>query len=117
MSATAREPAGPRPSRLEFEHRGDGRFAVHGELGFATAAGALQRARPLFEPHSVIELDLAGVTRADSAGLALLLEWVNWARGTAREIRFANLPGQLLAIAQISEVEDMLHRAERWTGA
>lgn len=101
---------------LEFEHLGGGRFAVHGELGFATAAAGLQRTKALFEPHSSIELDLAGVTRADSAGLALLLEWVNWARGSAREIRFANIPAQILAIAQISEVGDMLHRAERWTG-
>jgi phospholipid transport system transporter-binding protein len=73
--------------RVEFADLGDGRFSVSGELGFATAVEALNTSRRLFESCTRIDLDLAGVTRADSAGLALLLEWVNWARRTAREIR------------------------------
>ena len=102
---------------VELLDRGDGCFAIRGELGFGTVMAVLQKSKSLFAGHSVIELDLAGVTRTDSAGLALLLEWVNWARNTAREIRYLNIPAQIIAIAQISEVEDMLYRAERWTGA
>jgi phospholipid transport system transporter-binding protein len=100
---------------VEFRSQGDGRFRVEGELGFGTAAAALERSRALFRNHAVIELDLSGVRRADSAGLALLLEWVNWARNSAREIQFHHIPAQLIAIAQISEVDEMLHRAERWS--
>lgn len=103
--------------RVRFEDHGQGRFAVFGELSFATAVAALEQGRALFGDHSVLELDLAGVSRADSAGLALLLEWVTWARNTAREISYRNLPQQVLCIAQISEVEDMLYRAERWVDA
>lgn len=105
------------PGRVEFEALGGGRFAIRGELGFQTARDALEQSKVLFADHSIIELDLAGVQRADSAGLALLLEWVNWARNTAREVTFRNIPEQIISIAQISEVEDMLSRAERWTGA
>lgn len=103
--------------RVVFEPLGRGRFALRGELGFKTARDALEQSKVLFADLTIIELDLAGVTRADSAGLALLLEWVNWARNSVREITFRNIPAQILAIAEISEVEDMLHRAERWTGA
>lgn len=109
--------AGAAPGEVSFEDHGQGRFAVFGELSFATAVDALEQGRTLFSDHSVLELDLAGIKRADSAGLAVLLEWVTWARNTAREISYRNLPQQVLCIAQISEVEDMLHRAERWTGA
>lgn len=105
------------PGQVEFDDRGDGRFAVLGDLSFQTVVVALEESKELFSEHSVIELDLAGVKRADSAGLALLLEWVNWARNNAREVRFRNIPEQILSIAQISEVEDMLYRAERWGGA
>ncbi len=101
---------------VAFHPQGEGRFLVEGELDFDTAGAALARSRQLFRDYSVIELDLSGVRRADSAGLALLLEWVNWARNSAREIQFDHIPAQLLAIAQISEVDDMLHRAERWSG-
>lgn len=104
------------PGPFAFEDHGDGRFSIRGDLGFTTAVAALEKSKALFSAYSIIELDLVGVERADSAGLALLLEWVNWARGSAREISFRNIPAQIISIAQISEVEDMLHRAERWTG-
>jgi phospholipid transport system transporter-binding protein len=109
--------AGNSPGQVELSDLGDGRFAIHGDLGFQTVIEALEQSKEHFAPHSIIEIDLAGVQRADSAGLALLLEWVNWARGSAREITFRNIPAQITSIAEISEVEDMLRRAERWTGA
>lgn len=116
MSAGATEGPGS-GADVRFQSQGQGRFRVEGELGFGTAGPALARSRALFRDHAVIELDLSGVRRADSAGLALLLEWVNWARNNAREIQFHHIPAQLMAIAQISEVDDMLRRAERWSGA
>jgi phospholipid transport system transporter-binding protein len=94
-----------------FTDLGDGRFELSGDLSFQTAAAALEESKGLFSGHAAIEIDLAGVTRADSAGLALLLEWVNWAHRSDRRLRFRNLPAQILCIAEISEVEDMLPRA------
>lgn len=116
---TARVDAAPEVPTgvVEFRDRGGGRFEILGELTFQTAVAALDRSRTLFAKHSVIDLDLAGVARADSAGLALMLEWVNWARNHVRDLRFHNIPAQVISIAQISEVEDMLGRAARWTGA
>ena len=52
-------------------------------------------------------MDLSGVRNADSAGLALLLEWITWANHTVREIRFTGMPEKLLAIAKTSEVENL----------
>jgi len=105
------------PGQLQLEDRGGGRFAIRGDLGFQTVVMALEESKSLFSDHGTIEIDLAGVQRADSAGLALMLEWVNWARNSAREVKFRNIPAQIISIAQISEVEDMLYRAERWMGA
>jgi phospholipid transport system transporter-binding protein len=102
---------------VEFRDRGGGRFEILGELSFQTAATALEKSKAVFSKHSIIEIDLAGVTRADSAGLALMLEWVNRARNNAHDLRFTNIPAQIISIAEISEVEDMLYRGERWTGA
>jgi phospholipid transport system transporter-binding protein len=91
-----------------FTELGEGRFELGGELSFHTAGAALEESKGLFSGHEAIEIDLAGITRADSAGLALLLEWVNWAHSNDRRLRFRNLPAQILCIAEISEVEDML---------
>lgn len=100
--------------KFEFTNLGDGRFAVSGNLEIETAKDAYEESMIKFNPFSELEIDLSGVTRADSAGLALMLEWVHWAKNTAREIRFKNVPEQILSIARISEVESILSAGERW---
>ncbi|MBF6309145.1 STAS domain-containing protein, partial [Nocardia farcinica] len=52
--------------------------------------------------------DLQAVTRSDSAGLALLVEWMQFARQQDRKLSFRNLPDQLRDIARISGLEDLL---------
>jgi phospholipid transport system transporter-binding protein len=99
---------------VELKNVGDSRFELHGKLTFETAASALEQSKKLFADHDRIAVDLANIVDADSAGLALLLEWINWARHYVREIRFENIPKQILAIARISEVSDLLGAGERW---
>lgn len=103
-------------AKLEFETVGDGKYAIRGDLGFETVTDALEESKEMFGEEPRIEIDLSGVTEGDSAGLALLLEWVNWAKYYVREIRYIDIPEQIRAIAEISEVEDMLRVGERWTG-
>jgi len=103
-------------SKFELQDLGEGRFALTGEITFETAERVLLASEEPFEQHTRIEVDLAGVTRADSAGLALLLEWITWANHTVREIRFLSMPERILAIARTTEVEQLLRRGERWAG-
>lgn len=103
-------------AEFELTDNGDGRFSLSGEMTFDTAERILAQSEGPFEKHTRIEVDLAGVTRADSAGLALLLEWVTWANHTVREIRFAGIPARITAIAKTTEVNELLTRGERWAG-
>ena len=114
--ATAATPARPRSSNFELKDLGDGRFALTGDMSFVTAERILQASEEPFEQHTRIEVDLSGVQRADSAGLALLLEWITWANHTVREIRFTHMPERVLAIAKTTEVDNLLERGERWAG-
>jgi ABC-type transporter Mla MlaB component len=50
---------------------------------------------------------------ADSAGLAVLIVWLEWARANARELTFSGMPAGIRALARISEVEAVLERAVR----
>lgn len=90
---------------------GAGRFALEGELVFRTVTALDRAARKAFAGVKDVEVDLAGVTRCDSAALALLLEWAGRARRSGSALRYRGLPDALLAIAAISEVEDLLPRA------
>ena len=85
-------------------------------MTFDTAERILRASEAPFEEHTQLEIDLSGVTGSDSAGLALLLEWVTWANHTVREVRFTGLPERVMAIAKTTEVEGLLTRGERWAG-
>ena len=74
-----------------------------------TVAALEREARPLFgEAKGAISVDLSEVVHADSSGLALLLEWQRVARRQKFSISFRNLPEQLMQIARVSELQDIL---------
>lgn len=103
-------------SDFELRDLGEGRFVLSGEMSFDTAERILRESEEPFEQHTRIEVDLSGIGKADSAGLALLLEWITWANHTVREIRYVDVPQRLRAIAKTTEVEELLDRGERWAG-
>lgn len=53
-------------------------------------------------------IDLSGVDQADSSGVALLLEWLAWARERGTEVRFEDPPDGLRTIAALSQVDALL---------
>lgn len=95
-------------SDFEILDQGDGRFALQGALSFGTANDILKRSESVFSGHDALEIDLSGIDKADSAGLALLIEWKAQAASRQAGIRFKNVPDNLLAIARTSEVEDLI---------
>jgi phospholipid transport system transporter-binding protein len=87
---------------------GPGRFRVSGVLDYGSV-GALEAAsRPLLASAPDAVVDLAGVERANSAALVLLLEWLDHAQRANRRIRFAGLPTSVLEIAGVSNVTRLL---------
>ena len=103
-------------SKFELSDSGGGRFALSGQMSFDTVAQILRVSEEMFEEHTRIEVGLFEVTDTDSAGLALLLEWITWANHTVREIRFVGTPEKIDAIAKTTEVDHLLQRGERWAG-
>ena len=95
-------------SRAKLESLGGGRFRVSGVLDATTVGDLLKQSSDRFTNLEQVEVDLAGVTDGDSAGLALLIEWLRLAKDAKRPIQFANIPGQISALARISEVDDLL---------
>lgn len=89
---------------------GEGQLAVAGSMVFATAADLLVASRKLLRGAAPVTIDLGSVTDADSAGLAVLLEWLRWARAEGRATGFTRLPDKLLAIARLSGVEEFVQQ-------
>ncbi|MEX1993268.1 MAG: STAS domain-containing protein [Steroidobacteraceae bacterium] len=79
-----------------------------GDLVFDQAARLLGAGDAAFGALPRADIDLAKVERADSAGLALLLEWSVVARDAGRTVNYLNIPPPLAALAGISEVAALL---------
>ena len=78
-----------------------GRWLLEGDLSFSSVPAVLKSSAKDFSHGQDIQVDLKGVTRADSAGLALLVEWLRQSERNDRAITFTNVPQQLLAIARL----------------
>lgn len=87
---------------------GDGRLELSGEIGFDDAARLLAEGDRAFAQSASVEVDLARVTRADSAGLALLIEWSLAARDAGRQLRYRNVPPAVASLAGISDVSELI---------
>lgn len=110
VSAAAGGTSGP--AVFEISAGADGRAHVRGSLVFATARRARSDGLERFQQCGAraCEVDCSGITKSDSAGLSVLLDWLSLAKTDGRSLRYVNLPAGLLAIARISDVEELLQK-------
>ena len=92
-------------------------LAAHGPLTFASArracglgVQALGQVHGQGSQGKALEVDCRGVTVSDSAGLAVLLEWLGVAKRAGRSLRYTHMPQGLAALARISDVQELLER-------
>jgi len=95
-------------SDFELTQTADGAFELSGEMTFETAAQILKSSQRNFAQHAKTQVNLSQVNKADSAGLAVLLEWKAKARERNAAIQFIAVPESLLAIAKTTEVSDLI---------
>ena len=74
----------------------------------ATAGDLLETSRTLFADSDNLRIDLGGVTKVDSAALALLIEWLRQARQHKHTIHIEGMPDKLLSIARLTGVEEII---------
>lgn len=100
-------------SSAGFEQDGEGRFRVRGDLDFDSVPALFATSTAVLDarqPGDVL-IDLAGVGQVDSAGLALVVEWLRWARDGKHRLRLAHVPEKLAALARISELGPLVEGA------
>jgi len=83
-------------------------FRVSGEMTLDTATQVIAETESIFDSAAKLDIDLADVSRADSAGLALLITWMRQAKESGKTISFYNLPTQMQAIARASGLDEFL---------
>lgn len=87
----------------------NGMFLLVGKLTFSSVASLWNRSKLLLETTpSPIQIDLKSVTQSDSAGVALLISWVRYARQLNKEMHLMHLPEQMRAIIKVSGLSQLL---------
>ncbi len=84
------------------------RCLIQGVLDFTTAREALSSVLPHIANNDTLHIDLAGVTDANSAGLALLVEWRAEALRTNHDVTFHHIPDSLRQLAVVSQVDGLI---------
>ena len=84
-------------------------YAVEGELTMQTVPEvARDSAAMIKNMHGEVTINLAQVSRADSAALVLLVDWIRSAEQNSVSLQFEALPKQLIQIAKVSELHQIL---------
>ncbi len=86
---------------------------IEGDLTFSTIDKYTAKIMgKLITPNDII-VDLKQVEATDSAGLALIIEWLKIARSRNIELAFINVPEQLQALARLSGFEYLFQSANQ----
>ncbi|HEX7368933.1 MAG TPA: STAS domain-containing protein [Rhodanobacteraceae bacterium] len=83
-------------------------LSLSGALTFASAAHAFREGARALATGAQTRLDLSGITRADSAGLACVLALAASASRAGRRLSVANWPNGLRSLAEVCNVSDLL---------
>ena len=107
----------PQMSRnVEVVEASPDRLTLKGALTFQTARFAYEAGLRTIQAagsKSPLQIDCAGLNESDSAGLAVLIEWLASATRAGRKVTFVNLPDGIRAAAQISDVTFILEGLDK----
>lgn len=87
-------------------------YRLEASLTFATVPALYGPGRALIAAAAAdLQFDLQRVETIDSAGLALLIDWLAAAKARQRRLRYLQAPPALLALARLSEVDGLISGA------
>lgn len=91
-----------------IEAQADGVLKVSGELTFSSVSALLTESTGYFESQDELRVDLGTVSHSDTAGVALLVEWMRMAKQREAQLSFSNIPEQMWAIIEVSDLGQRL---------
>ena len=99
-------------SPLNIRKKNSKEFILEGDLTFSSINTNAVNSIAFQEAADKVILDLSQVTKTDSAGLALLVEWKKAARNHHLQMQLKNPPEQILMLAKLNGIENMLEPKE-----
>lgn len=92
-------------STFKLSQQSDGDYFIEGDLTFLSLNKKTIPSFDFLKKTNKIAIDLKKTENADSAGLALLLEWIKHSKRYNTKLVFKNIPYQLLTLATLSGLD------------
>ncbi|HLQ24930.1 MAG TPA: STAS domain-containing protein [Acidiferrobacterales bacterium] len=95
-------------SNQHFTALGAGTYQITSPLTFDTVSDLFDLSTAWWSASAeMVQIDLKSVPKADSAGLALMVEWLEQARRAQRRLAFTNIPAKLQDLIRVSGLQDI----------
>ncbi|NBV74730.1 MAG: STAS domain-containing protein [Methylococcaceae bacterium] len=91
---------------LKLTEEAPGYYTLKGSLTFASIDSHAPQPFKFLRGVDSMSIDLSQLQASDSAGLALMIEWIRQSRMSRVKLSFRNIPEQLMALARISGLDD-----------
>lgn len=93
--------------------RNGNRLLVSGNLTMANVTAFFQEGLKLepadkMPPGEKLEIDFSGIEKVDSSAVSLMLTWLREAQRSAVDLRFINVPDNLVSLAKLYGVAELL---------
>ena len=86
----------------------DDRWRLTGTLDFTTVPDLRPRIHPALKQGATVTIDLGGVTHTNSAGVALILQWMEDGRRQGALVQIQNPPRAFAELAGLSGARQLL---------
>lgn len=84
-------------------------FQVSGDLDIWNVMSVYAKSIPDLQIPDRLEFDFSRLKSSDSAGLALMIEWVKFARRINKPVRFGHLSQDMLNIARAAGLDGLIN--------
>ncbi len=83
-------------------------LCITGDINFSNVMSLYAESLRLLSSKQQFSFDFSGVKASNSAGLALMIEWMRLAQAKKLKASFKNIPPNLLSIAKAAGLDALL---------
>ena len=84
------------------------RLMLSGDLNFSTANRLWEESLSFLKSKKSLVIDFSNVRTSNSAGLALIVECLKWAKQNHKQISFQNIPQNISSITKICNLDKLI---------
>jgi phospholipid transport system transporter-binding protein len=83
-------------------------LSLSGELDFSNVMSVYQKSMQHFDHCDEYTIDFSNLKDSNSSGLALIIEWIKFAKHSNKPIHFKSISPELMSIAKASGLDKLL---------